>query len=245
MGLTLIPPARIGEYRMDVALARRPRGANLATLRITLREPDGGALVTALTPVHERPVHLFVVDRALDYFAHVHPERAAGGAFEIAVPLPAGEYAVIADFLPQGARPQTVQRMIATADYRGPLFPAAPALAVDLATEKTVDGVRVRATVDRLKGSRDSLFQFTLSDASSGAPISDLEPFLGAPGHMLIVSADLTEASHIHPEEAEARGPSVSFHPVLPAAGLYKLWVQFQRRGRVVTVPFVFAVEEP
>ena len=60
----------------------------------------------------------------------------------------------------------------------------------------------------------------------------DLEPFLGAAGHMLIVNAELTEASHAHPERQAARGPSVSFHPLMPAAGLYKLWVQFQRGPR-------------
>jgi len=30
----------------------------------------------------------------------------------------------------------------------------------------------------------------------------------------------------------------------MPAAGLYKLWVQFQRKGQVITVPFVVMVGE-
>jgi hypothetical protein len=62
---------------------------------------------------------------------------------------------------------------------------------------------------------------------------------------MLIVNADLTEADHAHPEEATASGPSVSFQPMMPAAGPYKIWVQFQRKGRVITVPFVVQVAEP
>lgn len=248
MALAPIPRARVGEYRMEVTAARDARrnsaGSSPALIRLALHDPDGKPVI-ALTPVHERPIHLFVVDRTLEFFAHVHPEPAAGGGFDVAIPMPAGEYAVIADFLPQNGTPQTLQRMIATPGYRGPLFSATPAPSVDLGTEKIVDGIRVRAAVDRLKGGRDSLFAFTLTDALTGAPVSDLEPFLGAPGHMLIVSADLTEASHVHPEEPSATGPTVSFHPVMPAAGLYKLWVQFQRRGHVVTVPFVFEVGEP
>ena len=31
----------------------------------------------------------------------------------------------------------------------------------------------------------------------------------------------------------------------MPAPGLYKLWLQFQRRGTVTTVPFVVSVDEP
>ena len=72
--------------------------------------------------------------------------------------------------------------------------------------------------------------------------MSDLEPFLGAPGHMLIVNADLTETDHVHPEEPATRGPVITFQPLLPAPGTYKLWLQFQRRGVVTTVPFVFVV---
>jgi hypothetical protein len=138
-----------------------------------------------------------------------------------------------------------VQRAIVTPGYRGPLFPAAPGLRPDTSVEKTVEGLRVRLDATGLKAGREAMLRFTLADASSGAPISDLEPFLGAAGHMLLVNADLTEASHAHPEEQAARGPSVSFEPRMPAAGLYKLWVQFQRKGQVITAPFVVRVENP
>jgi hypothetical protein len=60
---------------------------------------------------------------------------------------------------------------------------------------------------------------------------------------MLMVAADLTEAIHGHPED---RGPqsTVTFEPLIPAAGTYKLWVQFQRQGQVLTAPFVIQVTE-
>ena len=103
----------------------------------------------------------------------------------------------------------------------------------------------MRLDATGLKAGREALLRFTLADAATGTAISDLEPFLGAAGHMLIVSADLTDANHAHPEEQAARGPSVSFQPRMPAAGLYKLWVQFQRKGQVITVPFVVSVAEP
>ena len=61
---------------------------------------------------------------------------------------------------------------------------------------------------------------------------------------MLIVSNDLTAAVHGHPEGVRSSGPVVTFGPVFPAPGVYKLWVQFQRRGQVVTASFVVTVPE-
>jgi hypothetical protein len=245
MDLVPIPAPRIGEYRMDVAVTPGPGGAGVARLRMTVRDPATGKPVPAFAAVHERPFHLFIIDRALGYFAHVHPERAGDGVFELRHPLPPGEYVLIADFLPQGGTSQMLQRAIVAPGFRGPLFPPAADLTPDAAAEKTVDGLRVRLDATGLKAGKEAVLRFTLADAVTGAPVTDLEPFLGAPGHMLIVNADLTEANHAHPEEAATPGPFVSFQPMMPAAGPYKLWVQFQRNGRVITVPFVVMVAEP
>ena len=137
-----------------------------------------------------------------------------------------------------------VQRAIVTPGYKGPLFPAVPDLSTDTATERVVHGVRVQLDARNLKAGREAVLRFTLSDAASGASVTDLEPFLGAPGHMLIVTADLTDADHVHPDEFTASGPLITFQPLLPTGGFYKLWLQFQRRDVVVTVPFVISVAE-
>jgi hypothetical protein len=243
MALVPIPPPRLGEYRMDLATTAAS-GGGISRLRITLREPDTDRRVASLATIHERLLHLFVVDRNLQFFRHLHPSLMSDGTFELRETIPPGEYVVIADFLPQGGVSQMVQRAIVTPGYRGPLFPAPPDLAGEIAPERTIDGVRVRLDSSNLKAGREAVLRFTLSDAATGTPITDLQPFLGAPGHLLIVNADLTEADHAHPEEPVAHGPSITFQPLLPAGGFYKLWLQFQRSGVVTTVPFVVAVEE-
>ena len=243
MALVPIPPPRLGEYRMDLVTTAAP-GGGISRLRLTLREPDTDRRVTSLATIHERLLHLFVVDRSLQFFRHVHPNLMGDGTFDLREPIPPGEYVVIADFLPQGGVSQMVQRAIVTPGYRGPLFPAPPDLAREIASERTTDGVRVRLDASNLKAGREAVLRFTLSDAATGTPITDLQPLLGAPGHMLIVNADLTEADHVHPEEPIARGPSITFQPLLPAGGFYKLWLQFQRNGVVTTVPFVVSAEE-
>jgi hypothetical protein len=245
MALVPIPPPRLGEYRMDVALTPGPRGIGAAKVRLTFRDPENGRPVPAFTTIHERLLHLFIIDRSLEYFRHVHPEPAGRGVFELKQDVPPGEYVLIADFLPQGGRAQMLQRAIVTPGYRGSIFPAAPPLVADDAVEKREGSVRVRLEASALKAGKAAVLRFTLTDAGTGAPISDLEPFLGAPGHMLIVSADLTSADHVHPEEPAAHGPTITFQPLMPAAGPYKLWLQFQRGGVVATIAFVVSVPGP
>src|SRR6187549_416833 len=101
MTMVRIPPVRIGEYRMDVEQIVSRVTRSVTGLRIVIRDPATSKPVTSLETVHERPLHLFVVSRSLEFFAHVHPEAAAGGAFEVRHAIPAGEYMVVADFLPR------------------------------------------------------------------------------------------------------------------------------------------------
>jgi Heavy metal binding domain len=241
MELVLIPPPRLGEYRLDVEqIASRGRGTrDLVTgLRLRVRDPDGRP-VTSFATVHEREFHLFIIGRSLDYFEHVHPEPAGeAGRFDLQHELPAGEYMLLADFLPYGGTTQMLQRAIVTPGYAGRLFPETPRL-VEGPAGAVVDGVRVRVADSDLAAGKPGCLRFELSDASSNKPIVDLEPFLGAPAHLLIVKPDLTDAIHAHPEENATGGPTVSFSPLMPSPGLYKVWVQFQRRGKVSTASFV------
>jgi hypothetical protein len=245
MDLVAIPPPRLGEYRMDVAVSPGPHGLGASKFRITIRDPETNHPVTGFTTVHERLLHLFIIDRTLEYFRHVHPKLVADGTFELIENVPPGEFVLIADFLPQTGRAQMLQRAIVTPGYRGSPFPAAPDLTSDTSAEKVGQGVRVKLEAANLKAGREAVLKFTLTDAVSGAPVSDLEAYLGAPGHVLVVNAALTEANHVHPEEPATRGPVITFQPMMPAAGVYKLWLQFQRHGVVATVPFVLSVAGP
>jgi hypothetical protein len=101
-----------------------------------------------------------------------------------------------------------------------------------------------------LVAGRETDLSFAISDAATGRP-ADLEPFLGAPGHLLVMSADLVDAIHSHPDTAGARGqgpeaPSKITFPVrFPRPGPFRMWLQVQRRGQVVTVPFTVDVKAP
>jgi hypothetical protein len=231
MALVPIPPPKIGEYRLDVTQLREPGGATTG-LKLAVREPETNRPATRFTLVHERRLHLFIISTDLRYFAHVHPDLQSDGTLTLQHPLPPGEYMVIGDFLPEGGTSQMVQKAI--------IVPGTPVKAPVLDERKGLEvGMRVDGV---LAAGRDAKLTFTVTDAKSGAPVTDLQPYLGAPAHMLIVRTDLGDAIHAHPEEQVTSGPSVSFHPIMPAAGGYKVWIQFQRGGQVSTSAFELQV---
>ena len=230
MPLVKMPPAKFATYPVDLRATPTTNGVRL---RLSVQAPVSKRVVRNFTVVHERPMHLFVVGDGLRFFAHEHPVQQPDGVFmlDLALPRP-GPYMAVAEFLPEGGTAQLFQQIFTT----GATIDSAPAPAVDV-TPKIVDGMRVTLDLSRLKAGQTSTLAPRVEDAASGAEISDLEPYLGARAHMLIVGADLTEAIHGHPEDD--RTPGLTFTPLIPRAGRYKLWIQVQRRGVVSTIPFV------
>jgi hypothetical protein len=187
---------------------------------------------------------LFVISHDLQYFSHVHPTPQPDGSLEIDLVLPRPTaYQLYGDFLPGGGSTQMVQKSLITADFKGSLASARGVAAADL-TPKVDQGVRVSLDMSPPIAGREQLVRCRIEDAETGAPVTDLEPFLGAPGHMLIVSEDLADAVHSHPLDGmvSPNGPEVIFQVIFPRAIKYRVWAQFQRAGRVVTASFTLPV---
>jgi len=94
--------------------------------------------------------------------------------------------------------------------------------------------------------------KYQITDLKTGEAVHDLEPYLDAWGHTLILSEDARDYVHSHPTQlipdgsdrsAIRGGPEISFEAFLPRAGRYRIWSQFQRHGRVITVPFTIEVK--
>ena len=245
-GMMLVRAARTdyAGYLVDLETTPRVlRPQQKARARFFVRDPHTKATVSRFDPVHERVFHLFIISQDLEYFAHVHPELHRDGSLDVDIELPkAGVYQLIADFLPSGGSPQLVQKSIVTAGYTGPLV-APPRLARDI-EDKIAGDMRVKLTMPEAIAGREQLVTFDLHDAASGAPVTDLQPYLGAAGHLLFTSADLAMAAHSHPvaEISALGGPAVVFQVLFPREGDYRMWVQFQRRGEVRTASFTIPV---
>jgi hypothetical protein len=136
-----------------------------------------------------------------------------------------------------------LQRSLITAGYHSTLAAAAAHLSPDL-TPKVVRDLRMRIRVPDAVAGRELLVTSTVEDARSGAPITDLQPYLGAQGHLMIISEDLADGLHSHPVAivSSASGPDVVFQVRFPRAGMYRLWFQVQRGDEVATFPFTVPV---
>jgi hypothetical protein len=78
-------------------------------------------------------------------------------------------------------------------------------------------------------------------------PNDGIEPYIGAMGHMLAASSDLIDMMHTHPvyvtDPENAAYKQIQFNLIFPRAAVYRVWVQFQRRGVVNTVVFNIPVD--
>jgi hypothetical protein len=72
-----------------------------------------------------------------------------------------------------------------------------------------------------------------------GVPVQDLEPYLGARGHLVALREGDLAFLHVHPdEEGEAQPGHIGFGVEYPSAGRYRLFLQFKHQGVVQTVAF-------
>jgi hypothetical protein len=220
--------------------------------RFSVHHPITGEQARDFVVMHDKLFHLFVISRDLDEFAHIHPEHHPDGSFTIEHTLPkAGHYKLFADFLPMGGGAQITGYPFATVGVDSDLTSAAAKLTPDAVLTKSADGVKVEILNERttILGGEDVDLVFRFTDNATDAPITDLEKYLGAFGHLVILSEDMTEYVHAHPREETQPdpnaptngGPEVLFDALLPKPGRYRAWLQFQRNGRLSTVSFTFA----
>ncbi|MGH9763830.1 MAG: hypothetical protein ACREAC_23610, partial [Blastocatellia bacterium] len=213
-------------------------------------EPDSGKRVTMFSPTHTKLFHLFVVSQDMASFQHIHPVFEKDGTFTIDTVLPnPGVYKIYADVYPSEGTPQVLQTSVVTAGYRTDLFSSLPNLVPDKLFLKAVDGMRVDVKFDptEMLAGQPLSISFHLTDAKTGEPVHDLHPYLGAWGHMLMLSADGVDYVHSHPSEMVPEnvdpetlhgGPDVVFNAMLPEPGVYRMWTQFRRGLKLITVSF-------
>ncbi|MER5424272.1 hypothetical protein [Streptosporangium roseum] len=202
--------------------------------RFTVTGPDGRP-VTGYQVQHDKKLHFIVVSRDLGSFQHLHPEEAGGGVWSVKLTLPAaGAYRAFADFAPEGGTGLTLGADLhAEGDYTPKALPAA-------GRTSTVDGYTVTLDGDLSPGASSKL---TLKVSKDGKPVTDLQPYLGAYGHLVALRAGDLAYLHVHPdgEPGDGRtapGPEITFYAEVPSRGDYRLFLDFQHEGTVRTADF-------
>ncbi|NGN95061.1 cadmium-translocating P-type ATPase [Nocardioides sp. KC13] len=231
-----IAPVASEEAGVDVAITRRDGG-----LRFLVTDAATGDPVTDLGRTHQAWMHVIVTSEDLSWFRHLHAEPTGRpGELETDVTFPAGgTYRVDTEFRRRADIADVLDRQQLTIDGTQPqAVPLEPS-----PRSSTVDNLTVTLE-GTLVADQQSDLHFRFED-SAGKIVDDLQPYLGAAGHVVVMSADGATFVHGHAEGEELAVPGATFGPELglhldvPKAGLYRLWAQFRLGdGDVITVPF-------
>ncbi|SDO04490.1 hypothetical protein SAMN05216368_109124 [Cryobacterium flavum] len=197
-----------------------------------------GTPVTEYTTAHDKDLHLIVARSDGSQFRHVHPVLdVSTGTWSLPWEwAAAGSYRVFADFTPAGADASGLT-LTRTVQVAGEFAPVAPQpTQVD-----QVGGFTVSLDGDLVAGSASELM---LTITRDGEPVTALEPYLGAFGHLVALRDGDLAYLHVHAEGEEPRageisGPEIAFAAEAPTAGRYMLYLDFQVNGQVHTAEFV------
>ncbi|MFN0010310.1 MAG: heavy metal-binding domain-containing protein [Phycisphaerales bacterium] len=234
-----------------------------ASLVFKIKNPTG-LQITKVETVHEKPLHLLIVSKDLSWFRHEHPAMQQDGTFTLNFTFAhGGEYTLYHDFtpLPDGGAKEGPGQQIVPVAVTVEGTPAAPVpvkLVEDSSAPKAIDGYTVALTTGEggggegvVKSGGSATLTFTIG--KDGTPVTTLAPYLGAMGHLVVLSADGKEFVHSHPKEGHddhamtSGGPTVAFEAHFKKPGLYKAWGQFnvgsKDKETILTAPFVFKVE--
>jgi hypothetical protein len=252
-----------------------PRTLSLTTAAgSTWVAPDFGPPRADLVPDHGHLMHLFLVRTpGMDMMAHLHPRQTDQGQFEQTLPsMPAGRYRMFADVVHDTGFPETGIGEITLPDIISGLPIGDDSLA---SAEPLVAGPQTSAAPlsmgyrmqwlnagDTLRPGEPLWLKFRVEDRM-GAAAGDLEPYMGMPGHLIVVRSDWQVFAHLHPAGSApmasvtlANGTAMATHaghvpPAdeitfpygFPQPGDYRLFVQIKRAGRVETAAFDAQVE--
>ena len=255
-----------------------PTGGASDVWTIKILDAKTGAPVKDFETVHDKLMHLIVVKKDLSWFNHLHPKHDGNGVFTVAATLPSGgAYKLYADYTPKGGEQEVAPHELSA---EGVSMKGAKLVADKMTGKWLLKNVvsypedkpdaKGGATYQvalmpmpaKLEAGKEAMLHFQIRDAK-GKPIKDLQPYLGAMGHCVILSEDTEGYLHSHPMEGGAKhdmskmgdmkgmnhsappksgGPDVMFHTTFPKAGIYKAWGQFMHKGKLITAGFVLNV---
>jgi hypothetical protein len=229
------PQNSISQAKLSVNKTIIPNKPVKLVINIT---DNNGKVISQFDNFQEKLMHLIIVSDDLKAFDHLHPNYQGKGRFEVEANFPkAGNYTIFSDYKPTG---QTEQVSVLKTQVKGN---PSSSEKIDLSTAKTVGNTKVNLVLPTsgLKTGQEAKLTFDLRQVANNQPISDLQPYLGEKGHLVILkqSSPLTRQDYIHAHPSkDTSGEKVEFMTSFPQPGKYKLWGQFKRNDQIVIADF-------
>jgi hypothetical protein len=218
---------------------------------------------------HTKLLHFIVVRKDLQYFQHIHPSLdQATGEFSISLIFPAdGPYKLYADYVPGGAQmgPEGMKLgVVSSQDIMvGDISkyneqPVTP----DTESAKAYNGYSINFKFpEKINTNTETKFGIIVS--KNGKPVTDLEDYLGALAHTVIIGKDDLSYQHLHAVDKNGHmmmsgshgsmegmtmgdtgtGPDINFSTSFTKTGTYKIFTQFQEQGKVTTTDYTVEVK--
>jgi len=226
--------------------------------------------VTDLSVDHDRLIHVIIVGSDLQTFAHIHPDDSApltddeikNASFPVTYTFPkSGSYIVAINYM---IRAQSFSKKFIM-QVGG--SPALPAQAADFSREKQFEGYDVKVDLPSGSVKAAQAIRFSYHIEKEGKPVTDLQPYLSAPMHIALASADLHDLVHTHgylpqsfiesllspspnpllPHSAmvvpDHFGPDIDAAAIFPTDGAYAVFGEFKVSGKVIVSQFMVSVE--
>ncbi|GAB3300102.1 hypothetical protein GCM10027511_15280 [Hymenobacter humi] len=209
-----------------------------ATLAFTPREVGNENAPVPLSVVHEKKIHLIIVSKDLGQFYHEHPEYTAEGNYQVKYTFPkGGQYVLFQDYTPDGAGHQLGRQPITV---KGTAYAPVKFENDDMQWEK--GGYQATLAFDKLLQVGQPL-AMKINISKGGQPVTDLDNYLGALGHVVVISEDTEQYLHVHPNEQADKGPAIGFNTNFEKPGLYRVFLQFNHGGQIHTGDFTINVK--
>ncbi|TGE29352.1 heavy metal-binding domain-containing protein [Hymenobacter metallicola] len=209
-----------------------------AQLAFRPQEAGNETAPVPLAVVHEKKIHLIIVSKDLSQFYHEHPEYTAQGNYQVNYTFPkGGDYVLFQDYTPTGAGHQLGRQPITV---KGPAYTPVKFSNDDRQWDKN----GYQATLSFDKDLRvGQLLGMKITITKGGQPVTDLDNYLGALGHVVIISQDTENYLHVHPNEQADKGPAIGFNTNFEKPGLYRVFLQFNHGGQIHTGDFTINVK--
>ena len=248
------------KYSLNLTtIPQNPKSGEELTIAFSLMNNETKAIVKDLDIVHEKILHLIIVSKNLAYFDHIHPEMNSDGSLSVKTKFnKGGDYVLFADLKPKGEKVSQVfdipMKVLGDPVENIPMTPR---------NTFETDGYSAVMTTYPTELNANKSTEIVVNLKKNGKDVSDLKNYLGALGHMVIISEDASMYLHVHPMEAETKGhdhsemggmkmdsdkvtksgPNVVFHTNFPKPGIYKVFAQFNPGGKLITTNFVVNVK--
>lgn len=227
-----------GHYKMEFS-ASSPTIVAGEKVRLSFipKNQDNPSAMVPLDVSHEKKIHLIVVNDALSWFDHIHPEYQADGSYVVEETFPhGGRYLVYADYKPTGSNHQLEKIAV---DVDGKSKASVSFTKEKISATSGEYSVVLKPDFKAFLSNQEIHFDGQFSKGGKRYDVNNLQSYLGAKGHMVGIHIQNKTYVHLHPQ---VENDVLHFHATFPEAGMYRAWLQFMADDKIHTVDFTIMV---